>query len=94
MNLKILLTVLSTIFVAELGDKTQIATMLFATNNDVSKLTVFLGSSLALILTPALGVILGDILSQHIRPKYMSIVAGIGFVLIGVWSLYKGYVLS
>ena len=91
MDSKILFTVFSAVFLAELGDKTQLATMLFAANKDVSKMTVFLGASLALIFTSALGVIFGGMLSQHISPKYMSILAGIGFILIGGWSLYKGF---
>ncbi len=92
MDFKVLFTVFAAIFVAELGDKTQLATMLFAADKEVSKITVFLGSSLALILTSALGVLFGSILSQHINPKYMSILAGVGFILIGSWSLYKGFI--
>ncbi len=91
MDLKFLFTVFAVIFVAELGDKTQLATMLFAADKEVSKMTVFFGSSLALISTSALGVILGAALSQYINAKYMSILAGIGFILIGSWSLYKGF---
>ena len=90
MDLKILFTVFTAVFIAELGDKTQLATMLFAADKDVSKMTVFLGASLALILTSALGVILGSILSQQISPRNMSILSGVGFILIGGWSLYKG----
>ncbi len=90
MEFKILFTVFLAVFVAELGDKTQIATMLFAADKDVSKITVFLGSSLALICASGFAVIFGSILSEHINPKYMSILAGIGFILIGGWTLYKG----
>ncbi|MEA3222085.1 MAG: TMEM165/GDT1 family protein [Thermodesulfobacteriota bacterium] len=91
MDFKTLCVVFSAVFVAELGDKTQLATMLFAANKDVSKMAVFLGSSLALISTSALAVVFGSMLSQHINPKYMSILAGVGFILIGGWSLYKGF---
>ena len=90
MELKILLTVFLAVFVAELGDKTQIATMLFAADKDVSKITVFLGSSLALVCASGFAVIFGSILSEHINPRYMSILAGIGFILIGGFTLYKG----
>jgi len=92
MDFKILFTVFAAIFVAELGDKTQLATMLFAADKEVSKISVFLGSSLALILTSALGVFFGSILSQHINAKYMSMLAGAGFILIGSWLLYKGFI--
>ena len=92
MDFKILFTVLSAVFVAELGDKTQLATMLFAVDKDVSKMTVFFGASLALIFTSALAVIFGSMLSEHINPRYMSILAGVGFIIIGGWSLYNGCV--
>ncbi len=90
MEYKILFTVFLSVFIAELGDKTQIATMLFAADKDVSKMVVFAGSSLALICASGLAVIFGSFLSDQINPKYMSILAGIGFVLIGGYTLYKG----
>ncbi|MCK5098015.1 MAG: TMEM165/GDT1 family protein, partial [Desulfobacteraceae bacterium] len=75
MEFKIFFTVFLAVFIAELGDKTQIATMLFAADKDVSKIMVFLGSSLALICASGFAVIFGSILSEHINPKYMSILA-------------------
>jgi putative Ca2+/H+ antiporter (TMEM165/GDT1 family) len=57
MDFRSLLTVFGAVFVAELGDKTQLATMLFAADRNVSKLTVFAGASLALILASAVGVL-------------------------------------
>jgi putative Ca2+/H+ antiporter (TMEM165/GDT1 family) len=89
MDWKLLLTVFSTIFVAEIGDKTQLATLLYASGLEVSKLTVFLGASLALILTSGLGVLLGSALSQYIDPKYLAWVAGVGFITIGIWTIVK-----
>ena len=72
MDLKILLTVFTTVFIAELGDKTQLATLLFAAEKDVSKLTVFLGSSLALIAASGIGVFAGAQLSQYISGKTLN----------------------
>jgi putative Ca2+/H+ antiporter (TMEM165/GDT1 family) len=89
MDLKILLTVFLTVFVAGLGDKTQLATMLFAADQQVSKWTVFLGASLALVATSALGVIAGSVLSNLISPKQLQLIAGSGFIAIGIWTLWR-----
>ena len=87
MDYRILLTVFAVVFVAELGDKTQLATMLFAADKEVSKITVFVGASLALIVASAIGVLAGSILSEYINEKILHYVAGIGFVGIGIYTL-------
>lgn len=89
MDAKILLTVFTTVFIAELGDKTQLATLLFAADRDVSKLTVFLGASLALVAASAIGVLAGGLISQYVSEKYLHYVAGAGFIGIGIWTLLK-----
>ena len=89
MDLKVFLTVFTAVFIAELGDKTQLATLLFASDRNVNKLTVFAGASLALILTSAIGVLAGGLISQYVSEKYLHYVAGIGFVVIGAWILMK-----
>jgi putative Ca2+/H+ antiporter (TMEM165/GDT1 family) len=89
MDSKIFLTVFTTVFLAELGDKTQLATMLFATEPTVSKWTVFCGAAVALVVTSALGVLAGTVLTQYLHPKHLQLLAGIGFILIGVWTLLK-----
>ena len=90
MDLKILMTVFTSVFIAELGDKTQLATMLFAADRNTSKLTVFVGAALALVLTSAIGVAAGSIISQYISEKTLQVLAGIGFIGIGLWTLVKG----
>ena len=87
MEWKIFLTVLGTVFIAELGDKTQLATMLFAADREVSKLTVFFAASAALILASALGVLAGSALSEFINEKFLHYIAGAGFIVIGAWTL-------
>ncbi|MEK6550026.1 MAG: TMEM165/GDT1 family protein [Pseudomonadota bacterium] len=89
MDIKVLLTVFAVVFVAELGDKTQLATMLFAADKNVSKWTVFLGASLALIVASGLGVLAGSAISQYVSEKYLHYIAGIGFVAIGIWTLVR-----
>lgn len=90
MEWKLFATVFASIFIAELADKTQLVTMLFAADRAVSKWIVFLGSASALVLASAIGVMAGSLLSQFINMKTMSVVAGTGFMLIGAWTLYHG----
>jgi putative Ca2+/H+ antiporter (TMEM165/GDT1 family) len=89
MEIKTLLTVFAAVFVAELGDKTQLATMLFAANRNVDKLTVFTGASLALVLASGIGVIAGTLLASHIDEKQLNYIAGAGFIGIGIWTLIR-----
>jgi putative Ca2+/H+ antiporter (TMEM165/GDT1 family) len=89
MELKVLLTVFVTVFVAELGDKTQLATLLFASDKEVSKWVVFAGASLALVATSALGVLGGALVSSWVTPRQLQTVAGVGFIAIGLWTLLK-----
>ena len=82
-------TVFAAVFIAELGDKTQLATMLFAADKEVSKWTVFWGASAALVVATAIGVIAGTLLSEVINEKYLNILAGAGFILIGAFTLVR-----
>ena len=86
MDLKVMLTTFGTILLAELGDKTQLATFCFAAESK-SKLAVFLGSAGALVLTSALGCLLGSVVSQFIPAKYMNLGAGALFVVLGLWMI-------
>ena len=89
MDLKLFLTIFTTIFVAELGDKTQLATLLYAAEVHNPKLTVFAAAATALVLTSALGVIAGGLLAQHLNPRVLSWVAGLGFIAIGLWTIFR-----
>ena len=89
MDLKLLSTIFTSVFIAELGDKTQLATMLFASDKDTSKLTVFIGASLALVFTSAIGVIAGSAIAQYVSEKALHYLAGIGFIAIGIWILFR-----
>ena len=88
---KIFATVFASVFVAEMADKTQLVTLLFAADKAVNKWVVFLGSASALVLTSAIGVLAGALLAQFVNVKTMSIIAGTGFILIGAWTLYHGF---
>lgn len=89
MDFKMLTTAFTVIFFAELGDKTQLATMLFAADKSISKLSVFIGASLALILATAIGIAAGAVVSQYISPRRLNYLAGAGFIAIGIWIIIK-----
>jgi putative Ca2+/H+ antiporter (TMEM165/GDT1 family) len=89
MDFKVLATVFMSVFVAELGDKTQLATLLFAADKGASKLAVFIGAALALVVTSAIGVLAGSAVSQYVSTKTLQYLAGIGFIAIGLWTLAK-----
>ena len=89
MDWKIFITIFAAVFIAELGDKTQLATMLFATDKEVSKYTVFFAASAALVVASAIGVLAGSLLAEYINVKYLNYIAGIGFILIGAFTLYN-----
>ena len=84
MELKAFLTVFAAVFVAELGDKTQLATMLFAADEQVSKWLVFAAASAALVVAAGLGVLAGGAVANVLSPRVLSLVAGIGFIVAGV----------
>lgn len=89
MDLKLIATVFGTVFLAELGDKTQLATMLFASRESGNLLTIFVAASLALVATTAIGVAAGAAISNYMEPRYLSYAAGVGFVLIGIWTIWR-----
>lgn len=89
MDLRVFITVFATIFVAELGDKTQLATLLYAAERENPKIVVFLASASALVLTSLLGVVAGTLVSEYLNPRLLSWVAGLGFIGIGVWTLLR-----
>ena len=76
-----------TVFLAEIGDKTQLATMLFSARADTSKWAVFAGSAAALVLAAAIGVLLGGVMERFASPQAIKLVAGLGFVAVGLWTL-------
>jgi putative Ca2+/H+ antiporter (TMEM165/GDT1 family) len=89
MDLKVLVAIFGTVFLAELGDKTQLATVLFASNRENSMFAVFAAASLALVASTALAVAVGSQLANYVNTRHLSIVAGLGFLAIGGWTLWS-----
>jgi putative Ca2+/H+ antiporter (TMEM165/GDT1 family) len=76
------------IFLAELGDKTQLSTFAFASQSK-SPLSVFLGASLALVLSSFIGVILGGLVGRFVPERIMKVLAGLVFLGFGAWTLVE-----
>ncbi len=74
----------TTVFLAELGDKTQIATLLLSAQSG-KPLVVFLGASIALICSSFVGVVLGRWLATIISPIKFKYMAGITMIGVGLW---------
>lgn len=90
MDIKLAATVFGVVFLAELGDKTQLATLLFAARTPGNLMTVFIGASIALVLASALGVLAGGLVARYLDPRVLSVIAGVGFVVIGLWTIWQG----
>jgi putative Ca2+/H+ antiporter (TMEM165/GDT1 family) len=88
-DFKIFVTIFGTVFLAEIADKTQLATLLFAADEKYSKLLVFSASALALLVATAIAVAAGTLLSQWVDEKFLGRLAGIAFILVGVWTLVR-----
>jgi putative Ca2+/H+ antiporter (TMEM165/GDT1 family) len=86
---KLMATVFSTVFIAEMGDKTQVSTLLFSANAGHSRTTVFVAASAALILTSAIGVLVGGLIYRFMNPRIINWLAGLGFIAVGMWTLTK-----
>ena len=87
MDWKLFATTFGAIFLAEIGDKTQLATLALSAGGS-SKWTVFLGSAAALIATSAIAVVGGEALTRLVPPIWINRAAGLLFVLLGVATLW------
>ncbi|MCX6844207.1 MAG: TMEM165/GDT1 family protein [candidate division WOR-3 bacterium] len=82
MDWRLLLTTFGSIFIAELGDKTQLATLCFATGKN-TLVPVFIGSSLALVTSSLLACLLGSTLTRVLPIRWIHLAAGLAFIVIG-----------
>jgi putative Ca2+/H+ antiporter (TMEM165/GDT1 family) len=87
MDLRILLTTFGVIFLAEMGDKTQLAAMTMAADSK-KPWAVFIGASLALAVVSALGVLVGSVVGDYVPLVWVKRVAATAFIVIGVLMLF------
>jgi len=83
-------TTFLTVFLAELGDKTQLATLGLSAEAK-SKLAVFLGSAAALVATSLIAVLAGSVIAKTIPPVWLQRGAAVLFVVLGVWTFWKSF---
>jgi putative Ca2+/H+ antiporter (TMEM165/GDT1 family) len=86
-----LLVIFATVFFAELGDNTQLATVLFATDKEQSRWLIFFAAASALVLSTAIAVVLGTLAEKYLTVIPLKLIAGIGFVIIGGWTIWSHY---
>lgn len=91
MNVYPLIVIFITVFVAELGDKTQLATVLFASEGERNPWLVFAAASLALVASTAMAVLLGAFAAKYLAMIPLKLLAGIGFVAIGGWTILEHF---
>jgi putative Ca2+/H+ antiporter (TMEM165/GDT1 family) len=85
--MKSYLLVFATVFLAELGDKTQLATLVYAASPDANRAGIFAAAAAALALSSLLAVIVGSQLGAWLDPRHLRTVAGLAFIGIGIWML-------
>ena len=88
--LSIYIATFTTIFIAELGDKTQIATLMLSAESG-KPIIVFLGSSIALISSSVVGVLIGKWLSQKITPSKFALFTGVLMIIISIFLAYDTF---
>ena len=89
--MKELAAIFVTVFLAELGDKTQLATLFFASGGKISPVLVFLAASSALIAATAMAVLVGSTAAHYLQSLPLKLIAGLGFIAIGLWMIYEHF---
>jgi len=89
--ISILITSFSTIFLAELGDKTQLATLMLSAQSG-RPLIIFIAAALALISTSLLGVLIGQWISNNLPRQSFTVVSGIIMLSLGLYLVTQGFI--
>ena len=86
-----LASIFAIVFLAELGDKTQLATLLFASDRSQHPFLVFLAAAGALVVATALAVMIGNYGARYLEALPLKLIAGIGFIALGGWSILEHF---
>jgi putative Ca2+/H+ antiporter (TMEM165/GDT1 family) len=88
---KTLLVIFGSVFLAELGDKTQMATVLYATDQSARPLSIFLAASSALVVSTLLAVLFGSTVTRFVPPATLKLIAGLAFIAVGIWTIASNH---
>ena len=86
-----LASIFAIVFLAELGDKTQLATLLFASDRNMHPFLVFLAAAGALVVATALAVMVGNYGARYLEALPLKLIVGIGFIALGGWSILEHF---
>ena len=89
--ISILITSFSTIFLAELGDKTQLATLILSAQSG-RPFIIFIGAALALISTSLLGVLIGQWIANNLPRQRFTLISGIIMLSLGIYLVTQGFI--
>jgi putative Ca2+/H+ antiporter (TMEM165/GDT1 family) len=84
-----LASVFLAVLVAELGDKTQLATLLFASDRNLNPFHVFFAAASALVLSTGVAVVVGHQATRYLDMVPLKLIAGVGFIVIGCWAIVE-----
>jgi putative Ca2+/H+ antiporter (TMEM165/GDT1 family) len=82
-----LFVIFGSVLLAELGDKTQLATMLYATDKSIRPFSVFIAASMALVVSTLLAVLFGTTVTRFVPATTLKLIAGIAFIGVGIWTI-------
>lgn len=88
MDWKVLFSTFGAVFLAELGDKTQLATLALAAGNR-SRWLVFIGAATALVCTSLIAVLAAEVISRYLPPVALRRAAALLFIVLGAWMMWK-----
>ena len=86
-----LASIFAAVLIAELGDKTQVATLLFASDRSLNPFLVFLAAASALVLSTGLAVVIGNQAGRYLDMLPLKLIAGLGFIAIGCWAIAEHF---
>jgi putative Ca2+/H+ antiporter (TMEM165/GDT1 family) len=87
--MKTYVAIFVSVLLAELGDKTQLATLFFATDSTINRGGVLLAAATALVVSTAVAVVVGAQLSAWVPTGTLRVAAALGFVAVGLWMLVR-----